>query len=57
LLCQDLPVAIGRKLTISAKRKATPKDGFDKDFDNKAVGLPKTFLITIGMAERVGYSA
>jgi hypothetical protein len=46
---------IGRKLTISAKRKAAPKDGFGNDFGNKADGLPKTLVIPVDLAEAVRF--
>ena len=46
---------MGRKQTIDAKRKATPKDGFGNDFGNKAVVLPQTLVIPIDLAEEVRF--
>ncbi len=46
--------AIGRKQTIGAKRKATPKDGFGNAFGNKGVVSLQTLVIPIDMAERTG---
>lgn len=44
---------IGRKLTISAKRKAAPKDGFGNDFGNKGVVSLQTLVLVIDLAEVV----
>ena len=45
----------GRKQTIGAKRKATPKDGFGNAFGNKGVVSLQTLVIPIDMAEEAGF--
>ena len=53
--CLSAVSAIGRKQTIGAKRKATPRDGFGNAFGNKGVVSLQTLVISIDMAERVGF--
>ena len=40
---------------MGAKRKATPWDGFGNAFGNKGVLSLQTLVISIDMAERVGF--